>query len=56
MLARAENPADVEGVLSDSKDYGYLNDAQFAESFAAARLENAGLDNPESSATCVTVV
>ena len=43
LLARAQEPSDVDGVLARLKDYGYLNDAQFAESFASARLENAGL-------------
>ena len=43
LLARALDPADVEGVLARLKDYGYLNDARFAESFASARLENEGL-------------
>lgn len=43
LLARAREPSDVDGVLARLKDYGYLNDAQFAESFATARLENSGL-------------
>ena len=43
LLARAMEVSDVEGVLSRLKDYGYLNDARFAESFASARLENEGL-------------
>src|ERR1700758_632873 len=43
LLARALEPSDVEGVLSRLKDYGYLNDARFAESYASARLENEGL-------------
>jgi regulatory protein len=43
LLARALDPGDVEGVLARLKDYGYLNDARFAESFASARLENEGL-------------
>ena len=43
LLARALDQADVEGVLARLKDYGYLNDARFAESFASARLENEGL-------------
>lgn len=43
LLARALEPDDVDGVLARLKDYGYLNDARFAESFASARLENEGL-------------
>src|SRR5580700_11407514 len=43
LLARAQEASDVEGVLARLKDYGYLNDARFAESFASARLENEGL-------------
>lgn len=42
LQARALEPADVEGVIARLKDYGYLNDARFAESFASARLENEG--------------
>ena len=40
---RALEAGDVDGVLARLKDYGYLNDARFAESFASARLENEGL-------------
>ena len=43
LLARALEASDVEPVLARLKDYGYLNDARFAESFASARLENEGL-------------
>lgn len=43
MLQRAQEPGDIEGVLARLKEYGYLNDKRFAESFAAARLENEGL-------------
>ncbi len=43
LLARALEASDVEKVLARLKDYGYLNDARFAESFATARLENEGL-------------
>ncbi len=42
LAARAHDPVDVEGVLQRLKDYGYLNDQRFAESFASARLENEG--------------
>ena len=42
LLSRALEPGDVDGVLERLKDYGYLNDARFAESFASARLENEG--------------
>ena len=40
---RAEDEPDVEGVLSRLKRYGYLDDRRLAESYAASRLENAGL-------------
>ena len=40
---RAENNEDVDAVLAKLKDSGYLNDQQFAESYAAARLQNQGL-------------
>jgi len=43
LLARALEPSDVELVLARLKDYGYLNDARFAESYASARLENEGV-------------
>jgi regulatory protein len=34
---------DAEAVIGRLKEAGYLNDRQFAESFATARLENEGL-------------
>lgn len=37
---RAEDPSDVDPVLARCREYGYLNDKKFAESYAAARLEN----------------
>lgn len=37
---RALSPEDVDATLARLKDYGYLDDRAFAESFAAARLEN----------------
>jgi regulatory protein len=40
---KAESAADVDPTIARLKDYGYLNDRKFAESFAAARLENEGL-------------
>ncbi len=43
LRAKAELIADVDPTLARLKEYGYLNDRQFAESFAAARLENEGL-------------
>jgi len=39
---RAQEPSDVAGVLDKLREYGYLNDDQFAESFATARRENQG--------------
>jgi regulatory protein len=40
---RCIEAADVEAVITRLKEAGYLNDRQFAESFATSRLENAGL-------------
>ncbi|SRR5581483_8172403 len=40
LRARAERLEDVEPALARLKDYGYLDDRGFAESFARARLEN----------------
>jgi regulatory protein len=40
---KAEHAADVDPTIARLKEYGYLNDRKFAESFAAARLENEGL-------------
>ena len=40
---RAADVADVETVLAELKQAGYLDDRRFAESYAAARLENQGL-------------
>ena len=39
---RAESESDVESVMSKLREYGYLNDSRFAESFATARLDNEG--------------
>lgn len=39
---RAERAEDVQTVLAKLKELGYLNDRRFAESYAAARLENQG--------------
>ena len=40
---KAERTADVDPTIARLKEYGYLDDRKFAESFAAARLENQGL-------------
>src|SRR5271170_2917886 len=40
---RAQSDEDVDAVLLKLKEAGYLNDRQFAESYAAARLQNQGL-------------
>src|ERR1051325_1543136 len=42
LQTRAQEPSDIDGVVARLKDYGYLNDTKFAESFATARLENEG--------------
>jgi regulatory protein len=43
LRGKAERTADVDPTIARLKEYGYLNDRKFAESFAAARLENEGL-------------
>jgi len=40
---KAARAADVDPAIARLKQCGYLNDRKFAESFAAARLENDGL-------------
>jgi len=40
LAARALEASDVDDVIARLKEYGYLNDSRFAESFATARLEN----------------
>jgi regulatory protein len=40
LLRRAANAEDIEPVLGRLKDYGYLDDRRYAESYAAARLSN----------------
>ncbi|MGA2131825.1 MAG: RecX family transcriptional regulator [Bryobacteraceae bacterium] len=40
---KAEHAGDIDPTIARLKEYGYLNDHKFAESFAAARLENQGL-------------
>ena len=39
---RAANPADADAAIDRLKDIGYLDDQRFAESYAAARVENEG--------------
>lgn len=39
---RAANPSDVDASIDRLKDIGYLDDKRFAESYAAARVENEG--------------
>lgn len=40
LRARAAEEKDVDEVLSSLKQYGYLNDRTFADSYAAARRDN----------------
>lgn len=40
---RARNNEDIDAVLAQLKEAGYLNDRRFAENYAAARLEDQGL-------------
>jgi regulatory protein len=37
---KAEKQGDIDTVLARLKEYGYLDDRRFAESFATSRLEN----------------
>lgn len=39
---KASNPDDVPGVIASLKEYGVIDDEQFADSFAAARRDNQG--------------
>ena len=39
---RAANAADADAAIERLKDIGYLDDRRFAESYAAARVENEG--------------
>lgn len=43
LMRRAENAAEVDGVIEKLKESGYLDDKRYAESYASARLENEGL-------------
>src|SRR5450432_4590822 len=43
LTLKAEQTGDVEPTLARLREYGYLNDHRFAESYAGARLENQGL-------------
>jgi regulatory protein len=43
LVQKAEHAADVEDAISRLREYGYLNDRRFAESYAGFRLENQGL-------------
>src|SRR5437588_7678674 len=43
LTQKAERTADIEDTISRLRDYGYLNDRRFAESYAGSRLENQGL-------------
>jgi regulatory protein len=43
LIRRAENAGDVDAVLANLKESGYLNDQKFAENYATARLQNQGL-------------
>jgi regulatory protein len=40
LALRAGSAGDVDTVMAQLQDYGYLDDKRFAENFAAARLEN----------------
>jgi regulatory protein len=42
LLMRAANPPDADAVIDRLNGIGYLNDRRFAESYAAARVENEG--------------
>ena len=42
LQARAEAAGDVEGVIARLKQYGYLDDRRFAETYSRLRKENEG--------------
>ena len=42
LARRAERSGDVDAILGRLKESGYLDDRRYAESYAAARLENEG--------------
>jgi regulatory protein len=42
LRAKAENPADIEAILAKLREYGALDDRQFAAQFAASRMQNRG--------------
>lgn len=42
LVARAENDTDVEVTIGKLREYGYLNDTRFAESYATWRRDNQG--------------
>lgn len=42
LYARSESPDTLNEVMKKLKDYGLLNDARFAELFAASRLDSRG--------------
>jgi len=42
LTAKAANAGDVDGILSRLKEYRFVNDKQFADSFAASRRDGAG--------------
>jgi regulatory protein len=39
---KASNASDIDTVLVRLREYGYINDARFAESYASARRDNQG--------------
>jgi regulatory protein len=39
---KAQHPETIDQIIAKLRDYGYLNDAKFAESFATARRDNQG--------------
>ena len=42
LASKAAEAADIDPVIARLKEYGYLDDNRFAESFASARKENQG--------------
>ena len=43
LARRAADPADIDTTIARLKEYGYLNDRRFAETYTRLRLENQGL-------------
>jgi regulatory protein len=43
LARRAEPDANLDAIIAKLREYGYVNDQRFADSYASARLQNQGL-------------